>query len=101
MSASFISLLRNTATDLATMDHSAMNDSHAGDTLWSGMENSSSQIPPSDGVMHGMMDSMASSPSPTVMPNHHSMQMSMQMWFQATDHVVLWFREWKVSSRGP
>ena len=87
---SFLSLLRNSAADLATMDHSAMNDTH--NEMMPGMGNSHEM----------MMGSMEGSPSPSPMHHsHQSMQMSMQMWFQATEHVVLWFREWNVSSRGP
>ena len=28
------------------------------------------------------------------------MMMMMQMWFQATTEVTLWFREWKVDTHG-
>lgn len=46
-------------------------------------------------AMHGLE---SPTPSPAASAMHQGHMMSMQMWFQATEKVVLWFKEWKVST---
>lgn len=51
--------------------------------------------------MSSMM-AMGNQPSPSMMHSDSSsdMMMMMQMWFEATTKVTLWFREWKIDSDG-
>ena len=48
--------------------------------------------------LHHVHKSNNHEPSKPESAQGHDMMMTMQMWFQATTHVTLWFKSWHITS---